>query len=91
MNNLWIVNKKRRRNFFSHLRCVNKTENKRKKFYCIRSGRKEQKRNQIKQKKKVFLLNKTLMIARKLSRNGRTMKYLIVIMMVFSINYGKLY
>lgn len=31
------------------------------------------------------------MIARKLSRNGRTMKYLIVIMMVFSINYGKLY
>ncbi|KAL7028344.1 hypothetical protein ACKWTF_005808 [Chironomus riparius] len=65
-----------------HLRCANK----KKSFILLERKRAEKKSN--KEKKKVFfLLNKTLMIARKLSRNGRTMKYLIVIMMVFSINY----
>lgn len=50
MNNLWIVNKKGRN--FPHLRCVNKTENK--ESFIVLEWKKEQKRNQIKQKKKFF-------------------------------------
>jgi len=49
VNNLWIV--KKRRKVFSHLRCVNKTENKKESFIVLERKRAEKKSNK---KRKVF-------------------------------------